>query len=582
MTDMNIYSQLILLILIFALVLSITTTFLLYKRKKAPGALYFTFTTISCAIWIIGYIIEFFGMNLGIKLWGVKFQYAFGIPFVSSFWFAAALHYNTSGKSPGKFLLAVLNVIPFITMLLMWTNDLHHLVYQSAKLVQSGPFLLITKEIGIWYNINIIYSYVAVVSGTILLLYGIRKTKNLYRGQIRIFIIAPFLPMIANLLYVVGMNSFMRMDITPIAFAVSILLVWIGLFRYKLFDLIPAARNLIIESMENALLVLDDQNRVIDLNPSAHTLFDKRNLIGKYCNDLFIHANIKTTLSEIEKTGHTEIEVGNDIFDVTTADVNDGLENKVGVILNFYKITNRKKIEHELQELNSSKDKLFSIIAHDLKNPFFGVIGLSQLLIEDFEEMNNDEKIEMLREIHDIGHNAHAILENLLDWSRQQTGRICYEPYLFDISELININIRAAKQQAFLKNITVVPVNSEKNIQVFADENMINTVLRNLISNAIKFTHPGGKVVITTDMKEDFVEISVKDNGVGMSESTIKSLFKTDTTVRSFGTKGEKGTGLGLILCKEFVERNKGILKITSKENSGSTFTFSVPTKEIL
>lgn len=579
---MNLYSQLIFLTLIFALVLSITTAYLLFKRTKAPGAIYFTLTTISCAIWIIGYIVEFIGTSLEIKLWGVRFQYSFGIPFVSSFWFAAALHYNSSGKIPDKKILAILGVVPFISMILMWTNEFHHLLYQSVDLIQSGSFLLITKQVGIWYNINTVYSYLTLLVGTIILLYSIRKTKRLYRGQIQIFVIASFLPWIANFLYVIGMNSFMRIDITPIAFAVGMLLVWIGLFKYKLFDVIPAARNLIIESMENALLVLDDQNRVIDLNPSAYNLFNEKNLVGKSCDDLFKQADIKTNLCEIGKSENTEIKIGNDIFDLTSTNVEDGLENKVGIILNFYKITNRKKIEHELKELNSSKDKLFSIIAHDLKNPFFGVIGLSQLLIEDFEDMSSEEKIKMLREIHDIGHSAHAILENLLDWSRQQTGRIHFEPYMFDMLELINMNIRAARQQAFLKNINVIPVNNGNEIQVFADENMINTVLRNLISNAIKFTKPGGNVEITTEVKEDFVEISVKDNGIGMSESIMKSLFKTETNIRSYGTMGEKGTGLGLILCKEFVERNKGTLKITSEENVGSTFMFSVPARNIL
>ncbi|MBI1937466.1 MAG: PAS domain-containing protein [Ignavibacteriales bacterium] len=573
---MPIAEQVVLYLLLTAASFSIIIFYLLSKRRNAPGALYYGFAALSSFIWCVGYTIEFFALSLEYKFFGVQIQYFFGIPFVPILWLAAAVNYKTSGSRPFLRELVFISVVPVITMILLWTNNAHHLVYETMKLVQSGNFLLIEKKVGFWYYINVAYSYLAMLIGTVILLRSVFRSKDIYRTQLILFLVASVLPWIANLLYLIGMNSFMRVDITPIGFACSTVLIGFAVLKYGLFEIVPAAHQLVIESMNNGLIVLDTQNRIVDINPAMRNILGKSNALGSYLKDVFkeINADFEIPGSDLHQT---EIEIGGQTFDLAVSAVYDKHRNIAGRILNFYNITERKKSEKELRDLNSAKDKLFSIIAHDLKNPFFGIIGFSEILYEDYNELNDEERKKFAKDINELADNTHKMLENLLEWSRQQTGRIEFNPKNFDVTPLIHESINAACHQSKIKKIKINSSLSET-INVRADQNMINTVIRNLLSNAVKFTMPGGHIEVSAAMNGTKVFISIKDNGVGMDEDTLKRLFNINDAIKSSGTFGEKGTGLGLILCKEFVERNGGSISVQSILDNGSTFTFSIPT----
>ncbi|MBN2347221.1 MAG: hybrid sensor histidine kinase/response regulator [Bacteroidales bacterium] len=232
--------------------------------------------------------------------------------------------------------------------------------------------------------------------------------------------------------------------------------------------------------------------------------------------------------------------------------------------------------EKQLKELNSTKDKFFSIVAHDLKNPFFNIMGLSDLLSTNIKEYNIEEIRDIAETMSLSAKQAYNLLENLLNWSRVQTGRIGFSPEKLQLHQLVNINIELLNTNAQYKNIKIVnQVN--KNTIIFADENMVNTILRNLLSNAIKFTNNKGKVKIYAGNEGEFVTITVADNGLGMSKESIQQLFKLDKSHSTLGTKKETGTGLGLILCKEFVELNRGEINVESTEGVGTNITFTLP-----
>ncbi|AHW60856.1 Signal transduction histidine kinase [Draconibacterium orientale] len=230
----------------------------------------------------------------------------------------------------------------------------------------------------------------------------------------------------------------------------------------------------------------------------------------------------------------------------------------------------------ELREANAAKDKFFSIIAHDLKSPFNALLGLSDAMLENWEIFENEDKLEFVQDIHNTSKNTYALLQNLLEWSRSQIGSLQINPEVFNPVELVNENIMVLKQHVDTKQISITnKINNEVLCQ--ADKNMISTVFRNLISNAIKFTNPQGNITITGCTKNEYHEFSVTDNGIGMNEKTKDDLFKLNSKTQRAGTSEESGTGLGLLLCKEFVEKNGGEIAVTSKENEGSTFSFTLP-----
>ncbi len=235
-----------------------------------------------------------------------------------------------------------------------------------------------------------------------------------------------------------------------------------------------------------------------------------------------------------------------------------------------------KTYAEELKQLNNTKDKFFSIIAHDLRNPFITILGFSDLLVSDYEDLSDEEKLFYISEMKKSAETSHNLLQNLLQWSRSQTGRIEYNPAALNLAELVLSNVNLLNPHASRKNITIrssVP----ENLSITADEDMLNTIMRNLITNAIKFTETNGRIDINCGEEQDKITVCVADTGVGMSASVKEKLFKADETRSTAGTAQESGTGLGLILCKEFVEKHGGNITVESEIGKGSKFCFSLP-----
>jgi len=233
----------------------------------------------------------------------------------------------------------------------------------------------------------------------------------------------------------------------------------------------------------------------------------------------------------------------------------------------------------QLRKLNASKDRLFSIIAHDLKNPFQSIIGFSELLKDGFRTMDLKKSEEYLECIHSSSTSAYDLLYNLLEWARAQTKTIKIVPVQIGIREVVGEILDLLCVEARDKNIELR--NSvDQQLKVVTDLNMLNTILRNLVANAIEYTREGGNVTIRGERIDSRVDISVTDTGVGMPEEKIKNLFSLEKGKSTPGTAGETGTGLGLLVCYEFLELNKGYFRIKSEPDKGSTFTISLPVKE--
>jgi PAS domain S-box-containing protein len=249
----------------------------------------------------------------------------------------------------------------------------------------------------------------------------------------------------------------------------------------------------------------------------------------------------------------------------------------LGYIGSCYDITGIKDNELRLIELNATKDKFFSIIAHDLRSPFNSIVGFSAYLVELVKENNYSHIDEIAAAILKSSNRAMDLLSNLMTWSQIESGRMPFNPKNIDITSIISDVISLIKPTASQKSINIEN-KTTSNAHVFADKEMISTILRNLLSNAIKFTENGGKVTILSAIDKNELTVTITDNGVGISKENIDKLFTINEGFSTPGTEKEKGTGLGLILCKEFIEKHHGKIWVESNVGIGSSFSFSLPT----
>jgi len=251
----------------------------------------------------------------------------------------------------------------------------------------------------------------------------------------------------------------------------------------------------------------------------------------------------------------------------------------------FTDITEDKQIEQalieseaKLRESNNTKNKIFNIIAHDLRSPFNAILGFSNLLQENYTQYDEKKRERYIEIVNNSAKQVYNLLDNLLNWSRTQIGKFVFNPKKQSLDKILTEVTKLNKNNAEMKDIKL-SYSLSKDINIYADYDMMEIILRNLISNAIKFTHKNGEVTIKANQDKDNVIISVSDTGVGIEQEKLQKLFDISEKTSTAGTENEKGTGLGLLLCKEFVEKHDGKIWVESKIEKGSKFIFSIPNK---
>lgn len=369
----------------------------------------------------------------------------------------------------------------------------------------------------------------------------------------------------------------------------------------------------LFNEIKDVLYESTPDGKLIDINPAGVELFGYKNkealLSVDIAEELYLNPYDRTKFkNQLEKEGYVkDYEIGVRRRDGTIAtvletafavkDENDEVTRYRGIIRDItdnknYEAKLRKYIdelgqvnkqlirsEEELKNINAAKDKFFSIVAHDLRSPFTSLIGYSEFLKDDLAELSNEEIELFANNIHESSQTVFNLLENLLQWSRVQTGRINIDPEIYDFHQLTESTIKLLGNNAVKKKISLENKIPSRTL-VYSDQQTIHSVLQNIVSNAIKFTPKEGKIEISAKYIDDeTVEISVSDTGVGVRQEDLEKLFKIDAHLTTHGTEKEEGSGLGLILCKELVEKNKGRIKVRSELGKGSTFSFTLRTQ---
>lgn len=579
----NNYSFILLVTGLFAVLLA-----LLLIRKSNSAAKVFGVNMLFTALWAVAYSLELSSSTLPDMLIWVNVEYI-GITMLPVTWIAFVVCFTGKTKLINKANIAAILVIPILTLVFVCTNDNHHLYYKDLSIDHSGSFPMLDIKPAIWYWIFTIYFYLNLAAGLYILASTFIKQGAIYKKQKRIIFGAALIPWIANIIYILGFRPHDHLDPTPYAFITSDLIVCYGLLKFSLFDIIPIAREKIIETLRDGVLVLDDQDRIIDVNLKMRSFLqqdDIQSLVGVSFNKTLLN---QTLLHEvIRKRKEDKIEISKDFngeertFEV---DVNTIFEKDIftGSIITFRDITDRTKAEQklseqavELRELNRLKDRLFSIIAHDLRGPIMNLKLLVNMISTGM--ITDAEFKSFIPELSKKMAYTSDLLENLLYWSKTQLEGQKIDVSVFDLKKLIKSEIQYSGNKAIEKGITILDEIFPKQL-VSADVHMIELVMRNLINNAIKFSNKGDTITITANkLNHATLMVCVKDTGTGMKPEIVEKLFMAETFT-TLGTNNEKGTGLGLQLCKDFIEKNNGKIWAESNYGIGTSVCFTIPAK---
>jgi signal transduction histidine kinase len=554
--------------------------------KLEESVRWITLTMLSFSIWGFFYGFELAAQQVDDMLVWSKLQYI-GLVMAPSCWVVFALKYTGFDTSRKKWIYPSIFVLPVITYLIVLTNHWHHWHYKSNWLITSGPFPILGIEKGVWYPVQVLYAYLFYFLGTVVIWNRFRYANIHFKLQTRLLIIGGFFPLFINVLYQISwLKPFEGLDMTPFAFLFTYLLIGVAILRFNLLNLKPIARDKILEVMTKGVIIFDHRNKIIDFNSASRRFFQKDGLVklGQSAEDVFASRPEIIALLNLQSKKIIESRVKNEdseiVLKIESVPISDGKALVSGMLLLVndisaeIRINNQlKKQAEELQQLNDLKDKFFSIISHDLKGPVFGVKELIHLTQTGL--ISEEEFMAMLPEVSKNLEHVAILLENLLAWTSSQLRGEYIQPQVIDLNRIIQSQKNLLDRIANEKSILIELIGFENN-WVRADKNMLELILRNLISNAIKFSSPGSQILVTSEADGNFQKLCVQDFGVGISDSNLEKLNQ-GISFTTRGQSNESGTGLGLLLVREYILKNGGTWSVNSKVGEGTKFCITIP-----
>ncbi|PKA22917.1 PAS domain-containing sensor histidine kinase [Leptospira sp. mixed culture ATI2-C-A1] len=423
-----------------------------------------------------------------------------------------------------------------------------------------------------------------------LLIKGIFVSKSTERRRYFLILVSYLFIWVTAILHKLGFRPLPGLNITAVMSTMQVILIFFAIGYYRMFDLVPLVRGEIVDELDEAVVILDFNNRIVDWNMSAEHLFRISSKNSTLLSYKYFFASAPGIISKLDHLSDKKTltkwiwEKDEKYWEVTAKQIRDANRKKIGMVLVFRDITEQRNLEkqmvnvnRELLIANGTKDRFLSIISHDLRGPLAGIKMLLKVLNEDMKK-KEDALAGMTQSLVDATESVFSLLENLLEWSKLQRGQEEYRPHYYRLDNIVRECLELFTLSASNKGI-VLDVNVPSHAMVFCDDRMIITVIRNLISNALKFSHKNGKVIIeANDIGGDW-QVSVIDSGVGMSKAIVDKLFKVGEVIKSTGTQGETGNGIGLLLCHEFVTVNGGTMYADSDGVCGSRFVFTIPKK---
>ncbi|MDY0018362.1 MAG: histidine kinase N-terminal 7TM domain-containing protein [Anaerolineae bacterium] len=560
-----------------------------WRRRTVPGGIYFAGLMAAVAFWALLNAIEYSLVHIPTRILCSKISYP-AVVSVPPLWFLFVLAYTQreAWLTPRRRVLVW--IIPVVTLVLAWTNELHWLYWPTITPVSDEPGAMLTYTHGVLFLPNLIYAYGMMVAGTWGLLRIALGSATLYRSQAAALIAGAIIPWIGNAVYLAGWTA--SIDTTPIGFALSgLLMVW-GIFRFQMFDLVPVARDAVVENMTDGVLVLDTHDRIVDINPAAAQWLGREpgQVIGRPLDQVpspwselgTRYQNIWQEQTEITLPGD---EGESQTLDLRISPLHDRQQHLSGRLMVLRDITARRQAEealrHYTQELETSNAELDAFahtVAHDLKNPLSVLIGFSTLLETRMQRMEPAQVTDNLHRITATGYKMWDIIQELLLLaSVRQMAEVEVGP--LDMGALASEALGRFANRLAEPNVIIVTASDWPTTVGHAP--WVEEVWVNYISNALKYggdpekgIPPRVELGFDAPPNDSSVRFWVKDNGTGLTPEQQAQLFTPFT--RLYTTEAE-GHGLGLSIVQRIVTRLGGKVGVESAPGMGSSFWFTLP-----
>lgn len=546
--------------------------------RTAPGRGLFVAFMVATSEWALTYALEMASVGLEAKQFWSNMSYA-GITAAPGIWLAFVFRYT--GRSPFSPLWLI--VEPVVTVILVWTGSVHHLFYSQIGVVPTEGFVALVLAHGTYFWIHALYSYALLMLGMVLLLRVLMRSPRIYQGQVSMTLAGLLAPWAANVIYLSGLSPFPFLDLTPFAFVLMNLAVFWGLFRFHLMDVVPVARDRVVEEMQDGVIVLDADNRIVDVNPAARHIVAKFGVgmvgrpVGEALPDIFdMQLQSSASRVEIELTH----EGRRQIYEVRMSSLYDRQERLTSRILLLHEITTLKISTEAAEAASQAKSNFLANVSHEIRTPLNAIIGFSEVLEDQTFGHLNDKQERYVNNV--LGSSRHLLelINDILDFSRVEAGklRLGKEPFLLrDTVKNAIVGFELRAQEKGLE-LNYVIEDSVPKILV-GDPGRLVQVLINLVGNAIKFTD-SGSISLCASLKGKSESITtvlfeVSDTGVGIAKEKQATIFDAFAQADTSATRQFGGTGLGLAISSQIVSMMGGHIGVESEVGKGSRFFFT-------
>lgn len=560
--------------------------YLLSKKKNVLSAEYLKRMLTAALVWSVINGLELASGDVALKIFLSKIEYI-GVTSIMPLWFIFVLSYTKRKEFLGIRGWIFFIVVSASMTLLVFTNEYHRLVWPEITVIHTDKGLLLNYGHGVALYMYVAFGAVVLITGLAMLFNTLRITPPLFRWQVWLVIAGSVIPWTGNALYIAGVSPLPSVDPTPLGFIITGFLFLYAIARYKMFDLMPVARDALFDELVDGVIVLDEKKRIADMNSAASALtgIDLNSAVGKHISG-FIPA-LEEAMDGVKDAGGAGVhytESFGRIIEVSFSLLTDKKENVFGHLVFMRDITEKRRGELELlhakeaaEAANVAKSQFLANMSHEIRTPMNGIAGFLEMLSGT---ALNEEQDDYLKEIKTATDSLMLLLNDILDYSKIEAGRLEMESIPFNLHLLIEDSVSLFVPAAFDKGTEIIThITGGVPEGVRGDPIRLRQVLSNIIGNAVKFTEKGEITVkagaLSSGDKSVRLRFDIKDNGIGIPEEIKSTLFKAFTQADASTTRKYGGTGLGLAISKRILDLAGGKIEI-AREEKGSRFVIEL------